>query len=73
MVSKAKVDLPEPETPEMTVIWSRGILTSILRKLFWLAPFISISLIQLLAVLSLDFFIAVFFLPFSAGANSSFR
>jgi hypothetical protein len=33
MMSKASVDLPEPETPVTTVNASRGISTSMLRRL----------------------------------------
>jgi hypothetical protein len=33
MMSKASVDFPEPDTPVMTVNASRGIVTSMLRRL----------------------------------------
>src|SRR5258705_13767555 len=38
MVSKAREDLPEPESPVTTVRVLRGMLTSTLRRLCWRAP-----------------------------------
>src|SRR5258708_40153375 len=38
MVSKAREDLPEPESPVTTVRVLRGMLTSRLRRLCWRAP-----------------------------------
>src|SRR5688572_21836813 len=38
MVSKARLDLPEPERPVMTTSWSRGISTSMFFRLCSRAP-----------------------------------
>src|SRR5690625_5693406 len=38
MVSKARLDFPEPETPVTTVSWFRGISTSTLLRLWTRAP-----------------------------------
>src|SRR6476661_8476420 len=38
MVSNAREDLPEPERPVITVSWSRGIVTSMFRRLCSRAP-----------------------------------
>src|SRR5438309_5121063 len=38
MVSKAREDFPEPESPVTTVRVLRGMLTSTLRRLCWRAP-----------------------------------
>ena len=43
MVSKARVDLPEPLTPETTVMRSLGMRTSTSRRLCMLAPTTEIS------------------------------
>src|SRR4051794_25880151 len=38
MVSNANDDLPDPESPVMTVSWSRGMVTSMFRRLCSRAP-----------------------------------
>ena len=43
MVSKARDDLPEPESPVKTINLSLGIVMSIFLRLCSLAPFITIS------------------------------
>src|SRR5205085_453156 len=43
MVSKAREDLPEPESPVNTTSWSRGISTSIFLRLCSRAPRIAIT------------------------------
>jgi hypothetical protein len=50
MVSNAREDLPEPETPVMTTSRSRGISKEIFLRLCWDAPLILIKSIAGIAV-----------------------
>jgi hypothetical protein len=48
MVSKANVDFPDPDRPEITMILSRGNSTSIFFRLCSRAPFITIFFVTVL-------------------------